>query len=44
MKEKLEFLPSEINIIELYRADIITTSGGGGTNHNPENEDSSGWV
>ena len=44
MKEKLEFSPSEIDIIEVYRADIITTSGGEGTNNNPENEDSSGWV
>ena len=44
MEKKLEFLPSEINIIELYRADIITTSGGEGTNNKPENEDPGGWV
>lgn len=44
MKEKLKHLPAELKIILLEKEDIILTSGGGGTNYDPENEDSGGWT
>lgn len=44
--EKNEYLPAELDILNLISSDIITTSGQGGTDGNKgdENRDDSGWT
>ena len=44
MKEKLEYLPTEMKIILLEGQDVITTSGGGLSNDNEPNYQPDAWT